>query len=97
MSKLINTMMTATPAPSKRRPVDRPLAACCAPDEREPCIVCLGTEHRDVGERIPPRPTDVNIVRDPWDVEADPADWPDDTENWYWSPTPPWEPIVTRF
>jgi hypothetical protein len=95
MRRKINTMMTATPAASKRRPVDRPAPACCAPDEREPCIVCLGTERRDVGEPIPPRPSDVEL--DPWDVECDPEDWPADVDNWYWAPTPPWTPTNTRF
>jgi len=83
-------MMTAIRRPSKPRS-----AGCCPPAELEPCVVCLGTEHRDVGEPIPPRP--VAAERDPWDVEADPADWPDDVDNWHWFPTPPWEPTRDDF
>jgi len=41
-------MMTAIRRPSKPRS-----AGCCPPAELEPCVVCLGTEHRDVGEPIP--------------------------------------------
>jgi hypothetical protein len=37
------------------------------------------------GELPPPQP-------DPWDVEADPADWPDDVDHWAYVPTDPdWE------
>lgn len=25
------------------------------------------------------------VVVDPWDVEADPADWPEDTDAWTWT------------
>ena len=72
-------MMTATYPPSK------PRSAGCRWAELEPVVVVVAIARTD-GEPIPPRP-DVSIVLDPWDVEADPADWPDDTENWLWVPT----------
>ncbi len=38
--------------------------------------------------RPPARPARVGMLTpDPWDVEADPADWPADVDNWLWEPT----------
>jgi hypothetical protein len=62
----------------------------------DPPVVSVGTEHRDIGEPIPPRTgtwPDYRSELDPGDVEADPADWPDWTDDWHWEPT---EPVAGR-